>query len=110
MAPQNFVDFALGRLRERGFRITRGRRLVLDALHKSQRPLSPYALHDLLAGQGEQVDTVSIYRTLETLEVEAGDVYKVAKRRPKCSRQDFEDGVRGAIAYVKQRLLESVSG
>jgi hypothetical protein len=72
----------------------------------------PFWLHDpdvLLAGVREKLRE-NITRTLETLEVEAGDVYKVAKRRPKCSRQDFEDGVRGAIAYVKQRMLEQVSG
>ena len=68
MACPTYVEFALNRLREGGFRITRGRRLVLDALESAERPLSPYALHDLLAGRGEKVDTVSIYRTLETLE------------------------------------------
>jgi hypothetical protein len=69
-------------------------------------------LHDpavLLAGVREKLQE-NISGTLAALEVEAGDVYRVAKRRPKCSRQDFEDGVRGAIAYVKQRLLERVAG
>ena len=68
MPESPYIDFALNRLKERGFRITRGRKLVLDALLAAERPLSPYALHDLLAGRGEKVDTVSIYRTLETLE------------------------------------------
>jgi Fe2+ or Zn2+ uptake regulation protein len=72
-----YLDFAVNRLRERGFRITRGRKLVLDALVAAQRPLSPYAIHDLLAGRGEKVDTVSIYRTLETLENE-GIAHRVA--------------------------------
>lgn len=68
MTLTHYVDFALGRLKDRGFRITRGRKLVLEALARAERPLSPYALHDLLAEKGEKVDTVSIYRTLETLE------------------------------------------
>ena len=68
MPFSDYVGFALNRLKERGFRITRGRRLVLDALFRAERPLSPYALHDELAERGEKVDTVSIYRTLETLE------------------------------------------
>jgi Fe2+ or Zn2+ uptake regulation protein len=68
LSGTDYVAFALNRLRDRGFRITRGRRLVLDALHGAERPLSPYALHDLLADRGEKVDTVSIYRTLETFE------------------------------------------
>ncbi len=41
---------------------------MVDALERAERPLSPYGLHDALAGTGESVDTVSIYRILETLE------------------------------------------
>jgi len=77
VALQNYVEFAVNRLRERGFRITRGRRLVLDALERAERPVSPYALHDGLAGRGERVDTVSIYRILETLET-TGLAHRVA--------------------------------
>ena len=74
---QNYVEFALNRLREQGCRITRGRRLVLDALGRAERPLSPYTIHDQLSEKGETVDTVSIYRTLETLE-NAGLAHRVA--------------------------------
>jgi Fur family zinc uptake transcriptional regulator len=77
VAPEDYADYALSRLRERGFRITRGRRLILDALSTARRPLSPYALHDLLAGRGDAVDTVSIYRTLDTLETQ-GLAHRVA--------------------------------
>jgi Fe2+ or Zn2+ uptake regulation protein len=77
LSLQNYAEFALNRLREHGFRITRGRRLVLGAMGRAERPLSPYSLHDLLSSQGENVDTVSIYRTLETLE-NAGLVHRVA--------------------------------
>ena len=69
-------------------------------------------LHDpevLLAGVREKLQE-NITGTLAALEVEAGDVYRVAKRRPKCSRQDFEDGVRGAVAYIKARLLQIRDG
>lgn len=52
----------------------------------------------------------NITRTLAALEVDAGDVYRVAERRPKCSRQDFEAGVRGAIAYIRQRFLSGAIG
>jgi hypothetical protein len=72
----------------------------------------PFWLHDpdiLLAGVKEKLSE-NISGTLAALEVEAGDVYRVAKRRPKCSRQDFEDGVRGAVAYIKQRLLQIRDG
>ncbi|MGV3721498.1 MAG: Fur family transcriptional regulator, partial [Actinomycetota bacterium] len=77
MSLQNYVEFALARLREQGCRITRGRRLVLDVLGRAQRPVSPYSIHDILSEQGEAVDTVSIYRTLETLE-NAGLIHRVA--------------------------------
>jgi hypothetical protein len=72
----------------------------------------PFWLHDpgiLLAGVKEKLSE-NISGTLAALEVEAGDVYRVAKRRPKCSRQDFEDGVRGAVAYIKQRMLQIRDG
>ena len=77
MAPNEYAEHALNRLKELGLRITRGRRLILHALGAAERPLSPYALHDLLAGRGEAVDTVSIYRTLETLETH-GLAHRVA--------------------------------
>lgn len=77
MTSGSYVDLAIRRLRERGCRITRGRRLVLATLERAQRPLSAHALHDLIAGQGEAVDPVSIYRTLETLESN-GLVHRVA--------------------------------
>jgi Fe2+ or Zn2+ uptake regulation protein len=77
MALQSYAEAAVSRLRERGLRITRGRRRILDALAATQRPLSPYAIHGLLTDRGEPVDTVSIYRTLETLE-ENGLVHRLA--------------------------------
>jgi hypothetical protein len=69
-------------------------------------------LHDpkLLLDGVQQKLQENLTGTLAALEIEAGDVYRVAERRPKCSRQDFEAGVRGAVAYIKQRLLERVSG
>ena len=77
MSAGSYAEFALARLRERGFRITRGRRLVVSELAAMDRPLSPYAIHDRLAGRGEAVDTVSIYRTLDTLE-ENGLAHRVS--------------------------------
>lgn len=77
VGPLEYVEFGLARLKARGFRITKGRRLVLDVLGRADRPLSPYTMHDLLSGRGESVDTVSIYRTLETLE-EHGLAHRVA--------------------------------
>ena len=69
----------------------------------------PFWLHEpasLIAGVRETLER-NITGTLAALEIEAGDVYKQAERRPKCSRQDFEAGVRGAVAFIKQRLLDT---
>src|SRR5688572_19331148 len=79
---------------------------------KREHRSGPFWLHDpdlLLAGVQEKLQE-NITGTLAALEIEAGDVYRVAERRAKCSRQDFEAGVRGAVAYIKQRLLDRVSG
>jgi hypothetical protein len=81
-------------------------------VEKHQYRSGSFWLHDpelLLAGVQEKLQE-NITRTLSTLEVEAGDVYRVAERRAKCSRQDFEAGVRGAVAYIKQRWLDGVVG
>jgi hypothetical protein len=80
-------------------------------VEKHQYRSGPFWLHDpeiLLAGVQEKLEE-NITRTLAALEIEAGDVYRVAERRAKCSRQDFEAGVRGAVAYIKQRLLDRVA-
>lgn len=77
MHADDYAQIALARLRARGFRITRGRKLVLSELARLDRPLSPYAIHDRLAERGELLDTVSIYRTLETLEAN-GLAHRVA--------------------------------
>ena len=50
---------------------------------------------------------VNMLRILFEAEGNADEVYRRAERRAKCSRQDFEAGVRGAIAYVKARVLGS---
>lgn len=68
MTDHEYADHALRLLRSRGFRITRGRRLVLESLWRADRPVSPYWLRDEMRSSGEAVDIVSIYRTLETLE------------------------------------------
>jgi Fe2+ or Zn2+ uptake regulation protein len=63
-----YAEMAIATLKEKGFRITRARRLVVEALDASPRALSAYELKDLLDAQGERVDTVSVYRILECLE------------------------------------------
>lgn len=64
----SYSERALALLKQKGYRITKPRRLVLDILEKSDRSLSPYDIKDVLDAAGEHVDTVSIYRILECLE------------------------------------------
>jgi hypothetical protein len=47
----------------------------------------------------------NILQFLEQMDGDLDSVYRRADRRPKCSRQDFEAGFRGAVAYLKYRFL-----
>ncbi|MEB3283673.1 MAG: Fur family transcriptional regulator [Candidatus Sericytochromatia bacterium] len=64
----SYPDTAMALLKSRGYRQTRPRRLVLEALDRAQVPLSPYELAECLRDQGEKGDVVSMYRILQTLE------------------------------------------
>lgn len=55
-------------LKSRGFRQTKPRRLVLDALETAEAPLSPYEIAERIKEGGEKGDVVSVYRILTTLE------------------------------------------
>ncbi len=59
------IHHARERLRQQGLRSTRARRLVLEALHRSDGPQSPAELHAALGGQ---VPVSSLYRTLTVFE------------------------------------------
>jgi hypothetical protein len=64
-------------------------------------------LHDpeRLVARVRAVLEQTIVRVLAELEQGSEEVYRRTERRPKCSRQDFEAGVRGALAFFKERLL-----
>jgi Fe2+ or Zn2+ uptake regulation protein len=64
----DFRASAENRLREHGYRLTRPRRQVLAVLAESDRALSPYAILEHLAQEGEAPDVVTVYRILELLE------------------------------------------
>ncbi len=63
-----YIDFSLKHLTSKGFRITKPRRLVLELLDKTNKPLSAYEIKAKLDAKGSKIDTVSIYRILECLE------------------------------------------
>lgn len=54
-------------LRDRGYKTTRQRKLVLQMLDEAQGPLSPYDIQGLLQARGKHVNRVTIYRVLDLL-------------------------------------------
>jgi hypothetical protein len=62
---------------------------------------------DRLVAQVRETLEANLRNAIMELEGNLDDVYRQADRRPKCSRQDFEAGFRGALAYFKYRLLDS---
>jgi hypothetical protein len=72
--------------------------------------IGAFWLHDpdKLVAQVRETMEANLLRALHLLEQDLDDVYRRAERRPKCSRQDFEAGFRGALAFLKHRLLGTV--
>jgi Fe2+ or Zn2+ uptake regulation protein len=64
----SYPDDALALLKARGYRVTRPRRLVLEAFDRAIAPLSPYDVAQQLRLAGERADAASIYRIFHTLE------------------------------------------
>lgn len=73
---ERYPDQAMSLLKAKGYRQTKPRRLVLEALEAATRPLSPYELADAIREGGEKSDVVSIYRIMQTLE-EHGLVHRM---------------------------------
>ncbi len=54
-------------LRAQGYKATRSRRLVLEVLEETERPLSPYDIQGILRARGRHLNHVTIYRILDLL-------------------------------------------
>jgi len=52
-------------LRAQGYKVTKPRRQVLEALEGVQKPVSPYDIQRLLQRQGKHLNHVTIYRILD---------------------------------------------
>lgn len=72
-----YVKRALQVLRERGHRVTKTRRVILETLDRADRPMSPYEMQKVLQDEGRHLDHVTIYRTLELLSAN-GLVHRVS--------------------------------
>ena len=55
-------------MRNRGFRMTRQRRLVLDAMHKFRHPVTADEILRSVRKSDSQTDIATVYRTLNFLE------------------------------------------
>lgn len=54
-------------LRQRGYKLTRQRRIVLDVIAQSREHLTPAAIHERVRRERPEIGLVTIYRTLELL-------------------------------------------
>ncbi len=73
------VENAIDVLRKAGLRDTQSRRMVVEALRKAGKPLSPLAIRKAIATKGQAINQVTVYRILEVLEE-----HKMLHRHP-CS-------------------------
>lgn len=61
------VQNAIRTLQAQGYKATKPRRLVLQILEESERPLSPYDIQAILCRRGKHLNHVTIYRILDLL-------------------------------------------
>jgi len=61
------VQNSIRTLQAQGYKATRPRRLVLEVLEKTEKPLSPYDIQEVLRAKGKYLNHVTIYRILNLL-------------------------------------------
>lgn len=62
------ITHFIERLRERGYRETQPRRLVLEAMDALEAPASAYDIHEKIARRNKHVSPVTVYRVTELLQ------------------------------------------
>lgn len=94
--------------RRRGGRMTRQRRAVLAGLLVNKRPLSAYALRDMLLPDDASVTPASVYRCLDFL-VEHGLVHRLETTRCfiACEHPDHPHAVQFLICRQCGTVLEA---
>jgi len=63
----SFTEYAVRALRDGGYKVTKPRKQVLEAIEKAAGPMSPYDIGRAMEGQGEHLDQVTIYRVINLL-------------------------------------------
>jgi Fur family zinc uptake transcriptional regulator len=59
------VENSIRSLQARGYKATRPRKLVLEVLEETEKPLSPYDIQGILLARGKHLNHVTIYRILD---------------------------------------------
>jgi Fe2+ or Zn2+ uptake regulation protein len=54
-------------LQGQGYKATKPRKLVLEVLEETEKPLSPYDIQGILRARGKSINRVTIYRILNLL-------------------------------------------
>jgi len=54
-------------LQAQGYKATKPRKLVLEVLKETEKPLSPYDIREVLRAKGKYLNHVTIYRILDLL-------------------------------------------
>jgi Fur family zinc uptake transcriptional regulator len=60
-------DKIISQLKDKGYRITLARRLVVETILDSDSPLNPYEIAGIVDSKGKNVDVVTVYRIMEVL-------------------------------------------
>jgi Fur family zinc uptake transcriptional regulator len=61
------VQDSIRLLQDQGYRATKPRKLVLEVLEETEKPLSPYDIQGVLRHQGKYLNHVTVYRILDLL-------------------------------------------
>ncbi len=63
----SFVEYSIKVLRSRGYKVTKPRKQVLEAVKNAAGPVSPYDIERMVQQQGEHLDPVTVYRVINLL-------------------------------------------
>ncbi len=64
----SYTEEAIKILKDKGYKSTKPRQIILKVLNEADMPLSPYEISERIKEQGETGDVVGVYRSLEILE------------------------------------------
>jgi Fe2+ or Zn2+ uptake regulation protein len=63
----SFSEYAVKTLRDKGYKLTKPRKLVVEAIGKAEGPMSPYEIGREMEEKGQHLDQVTIYRVINLL-------------------------------------------